>query len=285
MSKFVAISDQYRLRAPHNAPYRIVARRVLPDSFKDLKNVTWIELEGNKLSFLPELDGLEKLAILNVSHNKLEELPHSISGATLLRVLRAGSNCIEAVPRSLGKLTNLTWLGLRKNNLKKFSSRIVDSLPMLSVLELDGNELTAKRVKRLNPHRRRTVKAARRPSALVLLGEAGDKAHELTTENSIRQLNLECAFPMHAGDGEEKQNDARMESIEEGVSSDDDDDEIFTYEDLNTEVVEYLVRHRHDVRVLFKQMDTSGDGLISQEEFRAVSLLHFKNAGAHPLCS
>ena len=261
------------------------------------------------MSFLPELDGLDKLAILNVAHNKLEELPRSISGdegggadekrgkgeekkwrkrkptnptritthptgAPLLRVLRAGSNLIERVPRSLGELTNLTWLGLRNNKLQKFSSRIVDSLPMLSVLELDGNDLTAKRVKRLNPHRRRTVKAARRPSALVLLGDAGDKAHELTTGKSIRQLDLEGVISVAGGgSGSDHQGQGHHEEgeiIDEGESSSDDGDEIFTYEDLNTEVVEYLVKHRHDVRVLFKQMDTSGDGLISQEEFRAV---------------
>lgn len=67
-----------------------------------------VDLSSNRIVELPfEIGELIKLRVLNVSHNLLALLPDSIGTCVLLKVLNASHNTIEKIPDTLGQLLRL----------------------------------------------------------------------------------------------------------------------------------------------------------------------------------
>jgi Leucine-rich repeat (LRR) protein len=67
-----------------------------------------VDLSSNRIVEIPfEIGELIKLRVLNVSHNLLALLPDSIGTCVLLKVLNASHNTLEKIPDTLGQLLRL----------------------------------------------------------------------------------------------------------------------------------------------------------------------------------
>jgi GTPase SAR1 family protein len=105
----------------------------------------WLEkldLSYNRLSELPDSIGnLQNLSVLYLTNNQLIELPASIGNLQNLSVLYLISNQLSEIPDSIGNLQNLSILELSKNQLSEMPDSI-GSLQNLSGLYLSDNQLS-----------------------------------------------------------------------------------------------------------------------------------------------
>ena len=80
----------------------------------DFSSLHTLDLHGNALSHFPsEIAILSPLKNLDVSHNRLTELP--FSELINLQQLYANNNLIHDIPYSIGRLTNLQAISLANN--------------------------------------------------------------------------------------------------------------------------------------------------------------------------
>uniref|UniRef100_A0A4W5P1E9 Protein scribble homolog n=1 Tax=Hucho hucho TaxID=62062 RepID=A0A4W5P1E9_9TELE len=96
-----------------------------PDTLGALPNLRELWLDRNQLSSLPlELGNLQRLVCLDVSENRLEELPSELSGLLSLTDLLLTHNLLEVVPDSIGSLKQLSILKVDQNRLTHLSDSI-----------------------------------------------------------------------------------------------------------------------------------------------------------------
>ncbi|MCY7336624.1 MAG: leucine-rich repeat domain-containing protein [Chamaesiphon sp.] len=111
----------------------------LPDSIGDLCNLTCLDLRGNQLIRLPESIGdLCNLTCLDLRGNQLTSLPESICNLSNLTKLNLLLNQLISIPENVGNLSNLTYLNLRRNQLTKLPESI-GNLSRLTFLNLSVN--------------------------------------------------------------------------------------------------------------------------------------------------
>jgi Leucine-rich repeat (LRR) protein len=98
----------------------------------DTPNQVYLDLSRNKLTELPEdLSALRLLKRLNVSANKLTSLPGSIFAAfPRLHSLIGAENQITEIPEGLFKATTLSYLDLSSNKISKAHTRTFKSMPL-----------------------------------------------------------------------------------------------------------------------------------------------------------
>lgn len=113
----------------------------LNEALKEPEKVIFLDLSRQKLREVPvgvfELTNLEYLVL---KKNKLTEIPADIAKLKKLRVLDMSRNKIEAIPPAIGELTELRTLILNQNYIATMCSEI-SNLKNLKVLDLWGNEL------------------------------------------------------------------------------------------------------------------------------------------------
>ncbi|KAM3936120.1 toll-like receptor 7 [Leptodactylus fuscus] len=129
------------------------------DAFKDLKNLTLLNLKSNNISFVPK--GLpSSLKELYLYNNRIELIhEHDFQNLTKLEILDLGGNCPHcinspfpcsscpnsapiAIPESaFDSLTNLKVLRLNSNSLRTVSHRWFTHIRNLQVLDLSQNFL------------------------------------------------------------------------------------------------------------------------------------------------
>lgn len=112
------------------------------NQFGGLEN---LDLHGNRLSALPVgLRRLERLTVVNLSHNKLENgTLDVISQISSLRDLRLGHNALTgSLPASICSLQYLETLDIQANRLLALPEAIRE-LVRLRVINVSGNQLTA----------------------------------------------------------------------------------------------------------------------------------------------
>ena len=137
--------------------------------FKGLRNLTYLDMRGNKLisvnstpfmelEYLEDLNlgwsglknlsdtmftGLSNLLMLNLGHNDLDYLPSGVYvRLTKLEVLDLSYNNLDHLPSGLFVgLTKLKVLDLSYNNLDHLPSGLFDGLTKLKVLDLSYNRL------------------------------------------------------------------------------------------------------------------------------------------------
>lgn len=106
-------------------------------------SLTEINLTGNKLENLPDGIGqLLELEILSLSQNALKRLPKSIGNLKSLKDLDLEENNLENLPVEIGNLTNLRKLMLSYNQLMTIPYTI-GKLTLLTHLHLCDNNINA----------------------------------------------------------------------------------------------------------------------------------------------
>lgn len=192
--------------------------------FKKLPHLRALNLRGNNLKELPpSLESVElrllylgtnsltsfpfritTLLDLDLSYNKLTELPLHLESFHALERLSLANNKIEGIPENLGPLPNLTDLDLRYNHVSDIGALLQPKLHTLNVSHNTRIE---------NKHRNSSMAAATTPTGSPLLGvkpRAHNKlAHlrkiDLSYSRSIRLvpniqmdsvsvINLECSL-------------------------------------------------------------------------------------------
>jgi len=77
-----------------------------------------IELGGGTLTLPPKIGDLKKLEYLDISSNKLLELPATLSALSALKTLHIAAPNLQSIPENIGNLANLEELNLRGNYSK-----------------------------------------------------------------------------------------------------------------------------------------------------------------------
>lgn len=113
-----------------------------PDSaLRTMTNLIKLDLSHNRIDQLPEdLFFLNKLKEFNLASNRLMTLPASIGTMTHLEVLNCSSNDLSQLPISLFELKQIKQLILYANSLETISEKI-GGLEKLEVLDVRGNQL------------------------------------------------------------------------------------------------------------------------------------------------
>ncbi|KAL5558482.1 hypothetical protein UlMin_034693 [Ulmus minor] len=113
---------------------------------KPLQNLTYLELDGNKLSgTIPtELGSCQKLALLNLAQNKFTGfLPYQLGNLSKLEVLKLQLNDLSGeIPVVITQLHSLSLLNFSWNSLSGSIPASVSSLQNLVNLNLQGNKLS-----------------------------------------------------------------------------------------------------------------------------------------------
>lgn len=101
-----------------------------------------LDLSKNKLSNMPDdILRLKNLKLFNLDTNKLQKLPDSIVNMKKLEVLNISSNALSSLPLSFSNLSCLKQLYLNNNNFRHFPLQLI-GLPNLEVVELSNNKIT-----------------------------------------------------------------------------------------------------------------------------------------------
>ncbi|KAI8879499.1 L domain-like protein [Backusella circina FSU 941] len=85
---------------------------------------------------------LTRLTLLDVSHNKMEQLPNTIDQLTQLRHLNISHNEITKLPTTISALSKLMVLNVSSNPIKRVSANIAQ-LTRLVVLDLSSTDIKA----------------------------------------------------------------------------------------------------------------------------------------------
>jgi hypothetical protein len=112
-----------------------------PKSFSQLTKLEILNLSGNRLEELPTgiLD-LPALKALYVGGNRIQTVPCRIGDMLSLEILYLGGNQLRDIPATIGKLKNLISLVLCDNQLETMPSTIAN-LQKLESLSLHNNTL------------------------------------------------------------------------------------------------------------------------------------------------
>ncbi|XP_035715235.1 leucine-rich repeat-containing protein 57 isoform X2 [Folsomia candida] len=97
---------------------------------------------SQKTGFPPELvKVVGVLRSIDLSENKITEIPQNIGAFLNLKLLNLNSNLIEVIPEQLGVLVKLETLYLSQNRIKVIPVS-VQKLPKLKDINLSGNTIT-----------------------------------------------------------------------------------------------------------------------------------------------
>ncbi len=78
---------------------------------------------------------------LDLSRNRLRDLPSEMSLLPQLSELYLGANFLEFLPPELNKLSSLTILDVKENNLTEFREEMFSGLH-LHILDISSNKIT-----------------------------------------------------------------------------------------------------------------------------------------------
>jgi Leucine-rich repeat (LRR) protein len=116
----------------------------LSSAIAELPDLEILELQGNKLSSLPdEVSALSHLRILNVSNNQLSSLPMAELSKTTLVQLLASKNHLSGTlfPDSVSSMARLQILDVSINSISSLTTGSL-SFPSLQSLDIAFNRVT-----------------------------------------------------------------------------------------------------------------------------------------------
>ncbi len=110
------------LAAPHDSVYslKLKARiKNIPlEVFTEFPNLQWLDLSRNRIKEIPPQIGLlKKLKKLILEKNKIEALPAEIGELEDLRELIINRNELETLPAEIGNLKKLRYIDMWSNNI------------------------------------------------------------------------------------------------------------------------------------------------------------------------
>jgi Leucine-rich repeat (LRR) protein len=114
-------------------------------SFSKMKqlNLTYLDISHNKISEIPkEIGLLVSLKEFLCSHNKMSQLPYEMGDLKNLHRLDARKNNIQKIPTSLSKIDVINYLDLEDNLLKEFYDFIKMSSFTNAYVRLRGNDFS-----------------------------------------------------------------------------------------------------------------------------------------------
>jgi hypothetical protein len=135
----------YKIRDNHIAGLGLqsMGLRVIPNGccFPQLE---FLNLSGNKIENIPEFFfEMPELKELYLNNNRISRLPGTITRMKNLKELYCRNNLIDSIPDSIGEMReNLTYLSFEANRLDKLPEGI-GTLCNLCALNLHGNQLRA----------------------------------------------------------------------------------------------------------------------------------------------
>lgn len=116
----------------------------IPIAQGDLPALTQLDLSFNQLEggpqVLAQLNALQNLELLDLSHNPLNQL--DVSALTRLKALNLRATQLQAWPTGAEGLPQLAWLDLRDNQLPTLPIRVLENDAVLMKLDLAGNRFT-----------------------------------------------------------------------------------------------------------------------------------------------
>ena len=112
-------------------------------TLKNLASLDYLNLARNTISFLPNLENLQKLSILDISINTLQNLSHStFKGLHNLEFLNMSYNNFPDLPQTIfQELVSLISLDLSYNNLTRIHEETFHNQSNLVKLSIAGNHL------------------------------------------------------------------------------------------------------------------------------------------------
>ena len=113
----------------------------MEEALQNPMEVFKLSLKKQKLSQVPDLNPFPNLQWLDLSRNKLKEVPEEIGALINLQYLDMSKNQIDLIPKEIGKLVNLKQLYLNQNNIAYLPPQI-GKLINLEILDLWDNEIT-----------------------------------------------------------------------------------------------------------------------------------------------
>ncbi len=113
------------------------------ENLVNLSSIERLELQNNKLDFLPEIiSKLKKLKYLILAYAGLKSIPETIGDLPNLVHLELYGNHLISLPESIGNLKSLQYLNLRSNDDLKNLPRSIATLTNLKSLYLGRTSLT-----------------------------------------------------------------------------------------------------------------------------------------------
>lgn len=137
----------------------------IPDSIKQLTNITKLNFESCNLSKLPDwirnfkaltslvfecndeievpewIGNLKQLTTLDLSHNEITQIPDSVAQLTQLKTLSLNGNEFSEIPEQVLKLTHLKEFSIYGNNISDISN-LEKNQNQLTMLDLQDNDIT-----------------------------------------------------------------------------------------------------------------------------------------------
>lgn len=137
----------------------------LPNSFKNLKKLEYINIASNFLDNLPkeliymnslkkcvlsfnnittipeDIENLDNIEHLNLENNKISKLPGTIGKLKKLEYLNLDCNNLTDLPEEIGELTSLKYLNLSNNKLETLPKTLIN-LNKLETLQMRNNNFT-----------------------------------------------------------------------------------------------------------------------------------------------
>ena len=127
------------LSAPKDSVYSLKLKARLKEVplelFTEFPNLQWLDLSKNRLKQIPaELGMLKKLKKLILNKNKIESLPAEIGELEDLRILIISQNELETLPPEIGRLKKLRYIDMWSNNITGLPTTMDE---MYSLQEVD----------------------------------------------------------------------------------------------------------------------------------------------------
>ncbi|XP_067323117.1 leucine-rich repeat-containing protein 69 [Anolis sagrei] len=115
--------------------------RISPSIFDGLQNLVLLNLNNNRLTYLPpEIQRLQNLECMSLDNNQLRTLPKEFCCLRKLRELHLSHNSITAIPEDIEYLTKLKILILSRNQVANLPDGLC-KMKRLRILDVAGNNI------------------------------------------------------------------------------------------------------------------------------------------------